>query len=27
MFTDFKKSMMHEFDMTDLGRMMYFLDI
>jgi hypothetical protein len=27
MFTDFKKSMMHEFDMTDLGRMRYFLGI
>ena len=27
MFTDFKKSTMHEFDMTDLGRMMYFFGI
>jgi len=27
MFTDFKKSMMHEFDMTDLERMRYFLGI
>jgi len=27
MFTDFKKFMMHEFDMTDIGRMRYFLGI
>ena len=27
MFVEFKNSMMHEFDMIDLGRMRYFLGI
>ena len=27
MFDEFKQSMMNEFDMTDLGRMKYFLGI
>lgn len=27
MFVEFKRSMMLEFDMTDLGKMRYFLDI
>jgi len=27
MFTEFKNSMKHEFDMTDLGKMRYFLGL
>ena len=27
MFAEFKTSMLREFDMTDLGRMRFFLDI